>query len=254
VVALVTAVLIVGGSIVFALAGLWMVHQHTPLEAPGTQARALGCLPHSAPPKAVAFGDPDPRKKQMTETQAVGTLASSRQPRTGRSVSGSPVGLYRWCMAPEHVLLCYRGSRCGDAALLGAVELAKATGAQLTVVLPMAQAARGPRCCGIQDPKWQELVGDALDDELARAADLVNGAAGQAKFALAEGLSVPEAVTAYARSEGCDLIALPAVGLRLGGDFGRRTERALARSAPCPVVRLPSGDLAPASSRLSGPG
>ena len=85
-------------------------------------------------------------------------------------------------------------------------------------------------------------MGDALDDELARAADLVNGAAGQARFALAEGLSVPEAVTAYARSEGCDLIALPVAGLGLGGNFGRRTERALARSAPCPVVRLPSAD------------
>ena len=148
-------------------------------------------------------------------------------------------------MAPEHVLVCYRASGRADAALLEAVEVATAAGARLTVLLPMALAARGPRCCGIQDAKWRELVGHALDDELARAADLLSGSNARVTFAQAEGASIPDAVSAYARVEGCDLIALPTAGIGLGGNFGRRTERALARTAPCPVVRLPSGDRGP---------
>jgi nucleotide-binding universal stress UspA family protein len=144
-------------------------------------------------------------------------------------------------MAPEHVLVCYRASGRADAALLSAVELADAAHAKLTVLLPMARPAPGPRCCGIQDAKWHGVVGGVLHDELTRAAELMDGPAARTTFAQAEGDSVAEAVSAYARSQDCDLIALPAGGVRLGGVFGRGTERALLRTAPCPVVRLPAG-------------
>ena len=86
-----------------------------------------------------------------------------------------------------------------------------------------------------------ELVGAALDDELARAAKLLSGASTRPTFAREEGDSVAAAVSAYARREGCDLIALPATGVRPGGDFGRRTERVLVGEALGPVLRMPSG-------------
>ena len=141
-------------------------------------------------------------------------------------------------MAPEHVVVCFRASRRAGAALLAAAELADSSAARLTVLLPTVGPSRGPRCCGIQDAKWHELVGDALDDELSRAAELLPDAAAEATFARAEGATVAEAVIDYVRRQGCDLIALPA-GQRLRGAFGRGTERALIGMAPCPVVRLP---------------
>ena len=142
-------------------------------------------------------------------------------------------------MAPEHVLLCYEASRRADAALLAAVELANASRARLTVLLHSVQPAPGRRCCGIQDAKWNELVGEALEDELTRAAKLVEGAGFHATVARVEGGSFEDAVSSYARQQGCDLVAVPARGLRPGGPFGRRTHQALLRTAPCPVVRLP---------------
>jgi nucleotide-binding universal stress UspA family protein len=109
----------------------------------------------------------------------------------------------------------------------------------LTVLLPTGRPAQGPRCCGIQDAKWNEITESAFGDELARAAGLLDGSAGDVTFARVAGDSVAAAVTEYARREGCDLIALPVRGLS-PGNFGRRTERVLMAAGLGPVLRLPT--------------
>ena len=110
----------------------------------------------------------------------------------------------------------------------------------MTVLLPTATGAKGPRCCGIQDAKWSEIVGDALEEELQRAAELLGDLSPRATYARAEGPSVAAAIGAYAAREACDLIALPKARIGPGGDFPRGIERELqAEEAVGRVVRMP---------------
>jgi nucleotide-binding universal stress UspA family protein len=124
--------------------------------------------------------------------------------------------------------------------LLAAVKLAENADARLTVLLTTARPAKGPECCGINDGKWNELVGDALDDELSRAAEVVEAGAAQATFVRVEAEALPESVGDYARRKGCDLIVLPRAGLRRRGALGGRTEAALRGTGRCEVTRLPA--------------
>ena len=143
-------------------------------------------------------------------------------------------------MGPKHVLVCYRASRRADAALLAAAKLAENANARLTVLLTTARPAKGPECCGINDGKWNELVGDALDDELSRAAEVVEAELPKLRSFGSKRRRSPESVGDYARRKGCDLIVLPRAGLRPRGALGGRTEAALRGTGRCEVIRLPA--------------
>ncbi len=140
-------------------------------------------------------------------------------------------------MAPEHILFSYRRCAAGDVALVSAAELAAERGASLTVLVPLVEVGRSPRCCGIQGTQWQSLLRGALKEELEHAARLL--ADPGVEFVLGEGPTIAGAVAGYAKRSGCDLIALPVGGLGSLAGTSRKQLRDLERRAPCQVIRLP---------------
>lgn len=142
-------------------------------------------------------------------------------------------------MAPEHILLCYRRCPAGDVALVRAAELATETGARLTVLVPLLEVDRSPRCCGIQGKQWRSLVRGALREELEHAAKVL--ADPGVELALGEGPTIAAAVAGYAERNGCDLVGLPDGGLWSRAGTPRRELREIERRAPGRVIRLVPG-------------
>ena len=58
-------------------------------------------------------------------------------------------------MVAKHVLLCYLRSAQSDDALRQVADLCARTGAELSVVMPVIDAAIPDGCCGIQGEQWR---------------------------------------------------------------------------------------------------
>lgn len=126
-----------------------------------------------------------------------GAEAASSQASTGDSPARTPT----------HILIPYRPSRRSDRAIRAAAELARESGAQLTVLAPVVSQEKGTRCCGIQGERWVQMLREAADDDLERARKALDGGS-RAAFATAEGEAFHEVVKQFAREYGCDLTVM----------------------------------------------
>ena len=132
----------------------------------------------------------------------------------------------------------YRGSRRAHAALSQAASVADGLGMELAVVVPLVLPSDGGRrCCGIQGPKWEQLLREAMDEEAEGARRVLREARVRHSVTVAEGDSVPRIVATFAAAGGREL-ALP--NTASGPLFTRRTLRTTERLAECAVRRLPA--------------
>jgi hypothetical protein len=138
--------------------------------------------------------------------------------------------------ARAHVLVLYRKSSAGDAALQATAGLASEADARLTV-LTFARTERvSRRCCGVSSAYWNAVVCELADQDLRHAADIIGGAP-RVEFAVTADSSQSSALAREAAERGCDLLVLPRARRLLSG---RRLRRALRRHAGCPVLELPA--------------
>jgi nucleotide-binding universal stress UspA family protein len=123
------------------------------------------------------------------------------------------------------LLVRYRPSRAGDAALDAAILRAEEADADLAVayVVP-EQVSRS--CCSISTGRWREILDEDARAALSRARARVDGAR-PADYMVVRGRPA-EALAAAARERDCDVVVLP-------GSPRGRTARAL-RRAGCDVV------------------
>jgi nucleotide-binding universal stress UspA family protein len=136
-------------------------------------------------------------------------------------------------MPYRHLLVVCDGSAEADEAVTAASDLALADRAKLTVaaVVEFEQSGRG---CVAYTSTWNEVLREAAEADLARAAKLVNSPAhytvlsGPPAKALAEG----------ARELGCDAIMLPSPPRRRIRRLISRDRAALVRrSTNCEVLQ-----------------
>ena len=124
----------------------------------------------------------------------------------------------------------YRSSKHGEALLLQAAALAGSLNMRLAVVVPFVIPADGPGCCGIRGRRWEDMLRQVAEEDVAQAKRLLETTGVPHSVTLAEGSSVPDIVGAFA-SEGGRELALP--GTPAGTFFTRsslRRTRRLAKS------------------------
>jgi hypothetical protein len=107
---------------------------------------------------------------------------------------------------------------------------------ELEVVIPFVLPTQERRCCGLQGPKWQGLVRDAIVEEASHARRVLSDVGVRHSVTVAEGKSVPEIATAFAAEAGL-VLALPETAS--GSPFSRRSLRRTEKLAAGPVRRLP---------------
>jgi nucleotide-binding universal stress UspA family protein len=112
-------------------------------------------------------------------------------------------------VAPRHVVLCYLGSAIRERLVREAAELCQASGAKLSLVLPIVDTTVPDGCCGIQREQWRALAGEATRDaarELARMLDAYG--CPPVNVDIEAGPSVDEIAERAAARYGCDAIAI----------------------------------------------
>jgi hypothetical protein len=118
------------------------------------------------------------------------------------------------------LLVGYRPSRAGDAALDAAVYRAEAADADLAVAYVVPEEV-SRSCCSISTGRWKEVLEEDARVALARARACVDGAR-HADYMVVRGRPA-EALAAAAYDRGCDVVVVP--GFRRG-----QTARALRRA------------------------
>jgi nucleotide-binding universal stress UspA family protein len=134
-------------------------------------------------------------------------------------------------MPYRHVLVMCDGSSEADEAVRAASEIALADHARLTVaaVVEFEQPGRG---CGAWSRTWNDVLRDAAQADLARAAKVVES---PAHFTVLSG--APETALADgARELGCDAIMLPS-RTRLARILSRDRASVLRRRTSCAVLQ-----------------
>ncbi len=133
--------------------------------------------------------------------------------------------------AQAHVLVLYRRSSKGEAALKAAAGLACESDARLTVLTFARTERANRRCCGVSATYWNAVICELADQDLRHAADII-GRTPRVEFAVTAGSSQSSVLAREAAERRCDLLVLPRAG--------RRLRRALSRQAGCPVLELPA--------------
>jgi nucleotide-binding universal stress UspA family protein len=115
-----------------------------------------------------------------------------------------------------------------------------ASGAKVSVVLPVADAAMPRGCCGIQGEQWRRLIDEDVHEAAQRAVHVLEGMGCRpTEVAIEVGPSVAEAVQQAATARGCDLIA---VGAKRhpwsSGGLSKRKLKKLRRAGPNDVLVL----------------
>jgi nucleotide-binding universal stress UspA family protein len=123
------------------------------------------------------------------------------------------------------LLVGYRPSRAGDAALDAALLRAEEAKADLAVAYVVPEEV-SRSCCSISTGRWKEILEEEARAVLSRARSRVDGAR-HADYMVVRGRPA-EALAAAARERGCAVVVLP-------GSPRGRTARAL-RRAGCDVV------------------
>ena len=154
--------------------------------------------------------------------------------------------------ARVQVLVLYRQSSTGDAALEAAARLASESDARLTVLTFARTERAGRRCCGVSSAYWNGVICELAAQELRHAADMLAGAP-RVEFAAIAGNSLSSALAREAAERGCDLFVLPRPGRLSLLLSGRHLRRVLRRRAGCEVLDLPASgtELADAATQSS---
>jgi hypothetical protein len=106
----------------------------------------------------------------------------------------------------HHLLVSYDGSAGADDALRAAARLGAAHGAAVTALAVVPPDA-SPECCTIRGRRWLDLLGEALGEDLARAAGALP-AGSRPRLEVRDG-ERDDVLLATADELGCDLILLP---------------------------------------------
>ena len=142
-------------------------------------------------------------------------------------------------MAPEHLLLCYLGSGESDEILRQAAELCTASGARLSVLLPVVDTAVPDGCCGVQGEHWRRMMDEETKAAAARAEQrLTTFGCPPANVTIDVGPSMTEIALAAAARLGCDAIGVGRKRRPWSGGLSRRRLEALRRAAPGTVIEL----------------
>ena len=147
---------------------------------------------------------------------------------------------------PAHVVVLYKASPCGRAAIQEAAQLAAAAGARLTVVVAAVAEPEGTRCCDTRSVYWNGVVRELAAHELGDARDML-GANTTADYRVVSDRSMTAAIAKEADRAGADLIVVPAQR----GPFRwlrQREGRRVQRRTRC-VVHVAAGDHARPSAR-----
>jgi nucleotide-binding universal stress UspA family protein len=112
-------------------------------------------------------------------------------------------------VGPRHVVLCYLGSAIRERVVREAAQLCQTSGAKLSLVLPIVDAAVPDGCCGIQGEQWRGLAGEATADAAREVARLLDAfGCRPVNVEIEVGPSVEEIAARAAERYGCDTIAI----------------------------------------------
>jgi nucleotide-binding universal stress UspA family protein len=153
-------------------------------------------------------------------------------------------------VASEHVILCYLGSGESDDVLRQAAQLSRASGARLSVLIPVVEVAVPDGCCGVQGEHWRRL----MDDETraaARHAERVLTALGcpPANVIVDGGRAISAIALEAAERLGADAIAVGCKRRPWSGGLSRRQLVRLRRAARGRIVELAPGRPSDAGAR-----
>jgi nucleotide-binding universal stress UspA family protein len=139
----------------------------------------------------------------------------------------------------EHILLCYLGSGDSDDVLRQAAELSRASGARLSVLLPVVETAVPDGCCGVQGEHWRRLMDEATRDAARHAERVLTAlACAPANVAVDVGHSISEIALAAAERLSTDAIAVGRKRYPWSGGLSRRQLNQLRRAAPGRIVEF----------------
>jgi nucleotide-binding universal stress UspA family protein len=142
----------------------------------------------------------------------------------------------------RHILYCYRPGARADQALRQACRLASRVGAKLSVGIVRQTGPVPSGCCGVSAAKWVEMLDDVDGDDARRARAIARSEEAAPRVIILAGEKPPAVISAYARNEGCDVIALPARSWRPGGSpLSTRTMRQLRELTDCELIELGRG-------------
>jgi hypothetical protein len=131
-----------------------------------------------------------------------------------------------------HTLVLYRASARADELLRSLCLAARERGLRVTV-LALAPQERPSRCCNTRSVYWNELCRELAHDDLARAAQVMNGQAGvDFDLLVAPGHRLVSTLTREAVERGADEIVLADPPR---SRLSRRERRRLRRRSPVPV-------------------
>jgi hypothetical protein len=143
-------------------------------------------------------------------------------------------------MVANHVLLCYLRSAQSDNVLRQVADLCARRGAQLSVVMPVIDAAIPDGCCGIQGEQWRRITDEDSRDAMRRAVQLLDSlGCSPANAAVEVGPSVPEIARRAAARCACDVIAVTAKRHRWSSaGLSRRQLKWLRHAEPREVIEF----------------
>ena len=131
-----------------------------------------------------------------------------------------------------HTLVLYRASERADELLRTICLAARECGSRVTV-LALALQERPSRCCGMRSVYWNEVCRELAGDDLARAAQVVDGQAGvDFDLLVAPGHRLVSTLTREAWARGADEIVLADPPR---SRLSRLERRRLRRRSPVPV-------------------
>jgi hypothetical protein len=141
---------------------------------------------------------------------------------------------------PQHVLLLYLGSGKNDEVLHRAAELCEHSGAQLSVALPVVDAAIPRGCCGIQGEQWRSMMDEETRESALRAMRLLQGlGCTPASVDIEVGSSIPDIAQQAGTRCSCDVIAVSAKRRPWSmGGLSRRQIKRIRRAGPIQVLEL----------------
>jgi nucleotide-binding universal stress UspA family protein len=143
-------------------------------------------------------------------------------------------------MRPAHVLLFYLGRTQSDDTLRSVAELCRRNDAQLSVVLPVVDAAVPSGCCGIDGEQWRRLMDEEDQAAGQRAVRLLESfGCSPNDVAIEVGRSVPDIAREAAERRACDLVAVSRKRWPWSaGGLSRRQLRQLRRGGANAVLEL----------------
>lgn len=109
----------------------------------------------------------------------------------------------------RHVLLCLVEASDNDPAVARAAQLCRNSGAKLSVVIAVVDAAAPRGCCGVQGDRWRKLLDDETAERVRHAAlELDHLCCRPEAVEIEVGPSVGDIVVAATDRLGCDRVVV----------------------------------------------